>query len=141
VNAVGLEQRGHQDAAADLRFPQRQVLGRGRILRVAHPGGTVAGLGPVHHVIARGADKRAFALELGASHYIDSTTQDVAAELSKLGGASVILATVTDAKSMSAAVGGLAIDGKLLVVGASAEPIQVSPFALIGGRRSVAGWC
>jgi len=90
--------------------------------------------------IARGADKRAFALELGARHYIDSTRQDVAAELMKLGGARVILATVTDAKSMSAAVGGLAVDGKLVVVGVSAEPIEVSPLALISGRRSVTGW-
>jgi D-arabinose 1-dehydrogenase-like Zn-dependent alcohol dehydrogenase len=90
--------------------------------------------------IARGTDKKALALQLGASHYIDSTSQDVAAELMKLGGARVILATVTDAKSMSAAIGGLAIDGKLLIVGATNEPIEVSPLALIGGRRSVAGW-
>lgn len=90
--------------------------------------------------IARGADKRAFAIELGARHYIDSTAQDVAAELMKRGGARVILATVTDSKSMSAAVGGLGVGGKLVVVGASAEPIEVSPFALIGGRRSIAGW-
>jgi D-arabinose 1-dehydrogenase-like Zn-dependent alcohol dehydrogenase len=122
----------------------------------ARPGDLVAvlGIGGLGHLgvqyaakmgcrtvaIARGADKRAFALDLGARHYIDSTTQDVAAELTRLGGARVILATVTDAKSMSAAVGGLGIDGKLLVVGASAEPIEVSPFALIGGRRSIAGW-
>jgi D-arabinose 1-dehydrogenase-like Zn-dependent alcohol dehydrogenase len=90
--------------------------------------------------IARGEDKRAFAIELGARHYIDSTTQDVAAGLMKLGGAKVILATVTDSKSMSAAFGGLGVGGKLVVVGASAEPIEVSPFALIGGRRSIAGW-
>ena len=90
--------------------------------------------------IARGADKRASALELGARHYIDSTTQEVAAELTKLGGAKVVLATVTDAKSMSAAVGGLGVDGKLVVVGVSAEPIEVSPLALISGRRSVTGW-
>jgi D-arabinose 1-dehydrogenase-like Zn-dependent alcohol dehydrogenase len=90
--------------------------------------------------IARGTDKKALALQLGARHYIDSTSQDVAAELMKLGGARVILATVTDAKSMSAAIGGLAIDGKLLIVGATNEPIEVSPLALIGGRRSVAGW-
>ena len=90
--------------------------------------------------IARGADKRAFSLELGARHYIDSTTQDVAAELMRLGGAKVILATVTDAKSMSAAVGGLGVDGKLVVVGVSTEPIEVSPLALIAGRRSVVGW-
>ena len=90
--------------------------------------------------IARGADKRAFSLELGARHYIDSTTQDVAAELMRLGGAKVILATVTDAKSMSAVVGGLGVDGKLVVVGVSTEPIEVSPLALIAGRRSVMGW-
>ena len=90
--------------------------------------------------IARGADKGPLALKLGAHQYIDSTAQDVAAELMKHGGARLILATVTDSKSMSAAVGGLGVDGKLLVVGASPEPIEVSPFALIPGRRSVAGW-
>jgi len=90
--------------------------------------------------IARGADKQALALELGADHAIDSTTQDVAAELMKLGGARIVLATVTDSRSMSAAIGGLGIDGKLLIVGASFEPIEVAPLALIGGRRSIAGW-
>jgi D-arabinose 1-dehydrogenase-like Zn-dependent alcohol dehydrogenase len=90
--------------------------------------------------IARGADKQALALELGADHAIDSTTQDVAAELMKLGGARIVLATVTDSRSMSAAIGGLGIDGKLIIVGASFEPIEVAPLALIGGRRSIAGW-
>ncbi len=52
----------------------------------------------------------------------------------------MILATVTDAKSMSAAVGGLRTDGRLVVLGASPEAIEVSPFALILGRRGVAGW-
>ncbi len=90
--------------------------------------------------IARGTDKAALAHKLGSEIYIDSTTQNVAAELTKLGGARVILATVTDSKSMSDAVGGLGIDGKLLVVGASLQPIEVSPLALIPGRRSIAGW-
>jgi D-arabinose 1-dehydrogenase-like Zn-dependent alcohol dehydrogenase len=90
--------------------------------------------------IARGADKGPLAKKLGAEIYIDSTTQNAAEELGKLGGAKVILATVTDAKSMSAVLGGLGIDGKLLVVGASGEPIEVPPLLLIGGRRSVAGW-
>jgi D-arabinose 1-dehydrogenase-like Zn-dependent alcohol dehydrogenase len=90
--------------------------------------------------IARGEDKGPLARKLGAHHYIDSTVQNVAAELAKLGGARVILATLTDSKSMSAAVGGLGIDGKLLVLGASLQPIEVSPLALIGGRRSVSGW-
>jgi D-arabinose 1-dehydrogenase-like Zn-dependent alcohol dehydrogenase len=50
------------------------------------------------------------------------------------------LATVTDAKSMSTTIGGLGIDGRLIVLGASADPIEVSPLMLIGQRRSIAGW-
>jgi len=90
--------------------------------------------------IARGTDKEPLARKLGAHHYIDSTSQNVSAELGKLGGARVILATVTDSKSMSDAVGGLGIDGKLMVVGASMQPIEVPPLALISSRRSIAGW-
>ena len=90
--------------------------------------------------IARGADKGPLAKKLGAHVYIDSTLQDAAAELTKLGGAKIILATVTDAKSMSSVIAGLGIDGKLMVVGASGEPIEVSPLLLIGARRSLAGW-
>jgi D-arabinose 1-dehydrogenase-like Zn-dependent alcohol dehydrogenase len=90
--------------------------------------------------IARGTDKEALARRLGAQHYIDSTTQNVAQELTKLGGARVLLATLTDAKSMSDAVGGLGVDGKLMVIGASMQPIEVPPLALISSRRSIAGW-
>jgi D-arabinose 1-dehydrogenase-like Zn-dependent alcohol dehydrogenase len=90
--------------------------------------------------IARGADKGPLAKKLGAHVYIDSTSQNAAEELTKLGGAKVILATVTDAESMSSVVAGLGIDGKLVVLGASADPIEVSPLLLIGARRSIAGW-
>jgi D-arabinose 1-dehydrogenase-like Zn-dependent alcohol dehydrogenase len=90
--------------------------------------------------VARGTDKEPLARRLGAQHYIDSTTQNVAQELTKLGGARVILATLTDAKSMSDAVGGLGVDGKLMVIGASMQPIEVPPLALILARRSIAGW-
>ncbi len=90
--------------------------------------------------IARGTDKGPLAKKLGAHVYIDSTAQNAAEELTKLGGAKVILATVTDAKAMSSVVAGLGIDGKLVVVGASGDPIEVPPLLLIGGRRSIAGW-
>jgi D-arabinose 1-dehydrogenase-like Zn-dependent alcohol dehydrogenase len=122
----------------------------------ARPGDVVAvlGLGGLGHLgvqfavkmgfetaaIARGSDKGPLAKQLGAQHYIDSQAQDVAAELTKLGGARVILATATNADAMTAVLGGLGIGGKLLVLGASPEPIRVPPFLLIGGRRSVAGW-
>ncbi len=90
--------------------------------------------------VARGADKGPLARQLGAQHYVDSTTQNVATELTNLGGARVILATLTDARSMSDAVGGLGIDGKLMVLGASMQAIEVSPLALISARRSITGW-
>ena len=90
--------------------------------------------------IARGADKGPLAKKLGAHLYIDSTTQNAAEELTGLGGAKVILATAADAASMSSVAAGLGVDGKLMVLGASAEPIEVSPLLLIGGRRSIAGW-
>ncbi len=90
--------------------------------------------------IARGTDKESFARKLGADHYIDSEGQNVAAELQKLGGAKLILATVTSAKAMSAVIDGLGVNGKLLVVGASMEPFEVSPIQLIGARRTIQGW-
>ncbi len=90
--------------------------------------------------IARGADKEPLARKLGAHHYIDSKAQDVAAELTKLGGARVVLATVTNSDAMAATIGGLGVDGKLLILGASAEPLQVSPLDLLMARRGVAGW-
>jgi alcohol dehydrogenase/propanol-preferring alcohol dehydrogenase len=90
--------------------------------------------------IARGKDKEALARKLGAQHYIDSQTLDPAQELTRLGGARVVLATVTSGKAMTAVLGGLGIDGKLIVLGAADEPLEVSPLLLITGRRSIVGW-
>jgi D-arabinose 1-dehydrogenase-like Zn-dependent alcohol dehydrogenase len=90
--------------------------------------------------IARGAEKGPLAQKLGAHVYLDSTKQDVTAELSKMGGARVILSTVTDAKTMSGVLGGLAVGGKMIVLGVSPEPIEVSPLLLVLGRRSIQGW-
>lgn len=89
--------------------------------------------------IARGTDKEPLARELGAHHYIDSTASDVAEELQKLGGASVVLATVTNAEAMAAVIAGLAPRGKLVIVGASMDPMEIPPAALIGGNTEIAG--
>ena len=89
--------------------------------------------------IARGTDKEALARELGAHHYIDSTASDPGAALAELGGAKVILATVTASAAMSACLGGLGPGGELIVVGASPDPIEVPPPAIIGGQRGVRG--
>src|SRR5262249_40558631 len=66
--------------------------------------------------------------------------QNVAEELTKRGGAQVILSTVTESKAMSAAIGGLGVGGKLLVIGASPDPIEVPPIPMILGRLSILGW-
>jgi D-arabinose 1-dehydrogenase-like Zn-dependent alcohol dehydrogenase len=90
--------------------------------------------------IARGKDKEEFAKELGAHIYIDSQEKNSSEELMKLGGAKIILATVTDSKTMSAAVNGLGVNGKLVVIGASLEPLEISGLTLIMGKRSIIGW-
>ena len=77
---------------------------------------------------------------LGAHQYLDSDTVNVAQELTKQGGASVILATAPNGKAMSNLIDALGVGGTLLVVGASADPITVTPIQLIGKRRSIQGW-
>ena len=95
-----------------------------------------------YHTVAigRGQDKEALALKLGAARYLDTEKTNAAGELTKMGGASVILATAPNSKAMSELIDGLGVGGKLLVVGASADPITVTPIQLIGARRSIQGW-
>jgi D-arabinose 1-dehydrogenase-like Zn-dependent alcohol dehydrogenase len=90
--------------------------------------------------IGRGKDKEALARKLGAAHYVDTAAGDPADALQKFGGANVILATAPDSKAISALVNGLSPNGTLVVVGASFEPITVSPIQLISGRKSIQGW-
>lgn len=90
--------------------------------------------------VGRGLQNAALAKRLGAVAYIDSKATNAAQELQRLGGAKVVLATAPNSKSMSALVDGLGVGGKLLVVGATADPIEVSPLQLIGRRRDVQGW-
>ena len=90
--------------------------------------------------IGRGQDKEALALKLGAARYLDGAIVNAADALTKMGGASVILATAPNSKAMSELVEGLGVGGKLLVVGASPDPITVTPIQLIGNRRSIQGW-
>lgn len=122
----------------------------------AQPGDLVAieGLGGLGHLavqfanrfgfrvaaISRGHENAELASKLGAHHYLDSRTTNIAEKLQKIGGARVILATAPSGKSKSALVDGLATNGKMVVVGASPESIEVSPVQLIHGRRSIQGW-
>jgi propanol-preferring alcohol dehydrogenase len=90
--------------------------------------------------IARGRDKEELAKKLGAKIYIDSAATDPAAELVKAGSAKVIVSTVTSGKAVNAILDGLAINGKLILVGNPDAPLEVPGRLLIGGRRTITGW-
>ena len=90
--------------------------------------------------VGRGPENAALAKKLGASVYIDSGATNAAAELQKLGGARVILATAPSSKSMSSLIDGLGMNGRLMVVGATLDPIEVTPVQLIFGMKSLQGW-
>jgi D-arabinose 1-dehydrogenase-like Zn-dependent alcohol dehydrogenase len=90
--------------------------------------------------VGRGPENAALAKKLGAHVYIDSAATDAAAELQKLGGARVILATAPNSKSMSALIPGLGTNGRMMVVGATMDPIEVTPIGLIFGMKSIQGW-
>jgi D-arabinose 1-dehydrogenase-like Zn-dependent alcohol dehydrogenase len=90
--------------------------------------------------IGRGPENAALAKKLGATLYIDSKATNAAQELQKLGGAKVILATAPNSKAMSELIDGLGPNGKLLVIGAAFDPIEVTPVQLIMGNKSIQGW-
>jgi D-arabinose 1-dehydrogenase-like Zn-dependent alcohol dehydrogenase len=90
--------------------------------------------------IGRGGENGALATKLGASVYIDSKSTNAAEELQKLGGAQVILATAPSSKAMSELIDGLGPNGKLMVIGAAFDPIEVAPVQLISGSRTIQGW-
>ncbi|MEV4976630.1 alcohol dehydrogenase [Streptomyces scopuliridis] len=122
----------------------------------ARPGDLVAvlGIGGLGHLgvryavamgfetvaIARGADKADFAKQLGAHHYIDSTAGTTVAEaLQSLGGAKVVLATAANSDAITATVEGLSHRGELVVIGASADPLGITPGQLIMRGKIVRG--
>jgi len=90
--------------------------------------------------IGRGPENAALAKKLGAHVYIDSKSTNAAEALQKMGGARVILATAPNSKAMSELIDGLGPNGKLLVIGAAFEPIEVTPVQLINGSRTIQGW-
>jgi propanol-preferring alcohol dehydrogenase len=121
----------------------------------ARPGDTVAvqGIGGLGHLglqyaakmgfrtvaVSRGADKEELARKLGAHEYVDTQKVTAAEGLLKLGGADLVLATAPNAEAMGSTIGGLKARGKLLVVAAPFDPLNVSAMGLLSGK-TIAGW-
>lgn len=121
----------------------------------ARPGDTVAvqGIGGLGHLaiqyaarmgfrtiaVSSGAEKEELARQLGAHEYVDTKKVKAAEGLQKLGGADLVLATAPYADAIASTVDGLKPRGKLLIVAAPFEPLQVSAFSLLSGK-TIAGW-
>ncbi|MFK4148680.1 alcohol dehydrogenase [Streptomyces sp. NPDC004065] len=122
----------------------------------ARPGDLVAvlGIGGLGHLgvqyaaamgfetvaIARGAEKADLAKQLGAHHYVDSTAGTPVSEaLQSLGGAKAVVATAGSSEAIATTVDGLAPRGELVVIGAAAEPMEISPVQLLMKGKVVRG--
>jgi len=121
----------------------------------ARPGDTVAvqGIGGLGHLaiqyaarmgfrtvaLSHGPEKEALARELGAREYVDTQRVDAAEGLRRLGGADLVLATAPHASAIASTIGGLKARGKLLVVAAAFEPMQLAVLPLLSGK-TIAGW-
>ena len=89
-------------------------------------------------VLSHSPEKEQLAYQLGAHLFIDAA--DAARELKKLGGAKVILCTAPSGQAISALVDGLAVSGKIIIVTAPPDMVQIPAFLLLGGSRSLGGW-
>jgi D-arabinose 1-dehydrogenase-like Zn-dependent alcohol dehydrogenase len=89
--------------------------------------------------IGLGRDKEKLAKDLGAHVYIDTAADDAGAVLQRMGGARAILTTSPSGAAMGPLVAGLAVRGKLIVVGVPQDQIQLNAFPLVFGGRSIYG--
>jgi alcohol dehydrogenase/propanol-preferring alcohol dehydrogenase len=90
--------------------------------------------------ISTSADKEELARKLGADHFIATDDVDAVEKLQELGGADLIVATAPHADAISSVIDGLGIDGTMLLIAATGDPVQVSPLQLLQARKSLKGW-
>jgi propanol-preferring alcohol dehydrogenase len=89
--------------------------------------------------IGRGMDKEGLARKLGAHHYIDSASADPGQALQELGGAALVIATASGGKAVAQVMKGLRPRGKIIALGATPDPIEVSTSDLLFGSRAIEG--
>jgi D-arabinose 1-dehydrogenase-like Zn-dependent alcohol dehydrogenase len=89
--------------------------------------------------IGKGHDKEKLTKDLGAHVYIDTAVDDAAVVLQRMGGARAILATAPSGNAMGPLVSGLAVRGKLIVLGVPSDEIRLNAFPLVFGGRSIYG--
>ncbi|GBG30021.1 Cinnamyl alcohol dehydrogenase 7 [Hondaea fermentalgiana] len=111
----------------------------------------VAGLGGLGHmsvkfalaigakvtVLSRGTAKRDDAFKLGAHDYVD--VKDPEAMKAAAASIDFILDTISAKHDLTSYLSLLRYDGKLIMVGASPEPLDLVVFTIIMGRKTIAG--
>lgn len=88
-------------------------------------------------VLSTSDNKEVDAKRLGAHHFVNSRNAEKMKSLA--GHFDFILNTVSAKNDYNALLGLLHTNGSMVLVGAPAEPSQISGFSLIIGRRSIAG--
>ena len=111
------------------------VLGLGGLGHMAVKFGVAFGADVT--VLSTSASKEEAAKALGAHHFI--VTKDEAQAASVKNSFDFILDTVSAEHDMNMYLGMLKTNGVHICVGAPSDPHKISAFALIGGRKSVAG--
>ncbi|HVX10018.1 MAG TPA: alcohol dehydrogenase [Pirellulales bacterium] len=96
-------------------------------------------MGFVTVAISGGKDKEELVRRLGATHYLDFRTTEPVAGLNQFGGMHLILATAPSSKAIAPMINALTERGKLLIVAAPPDSLEISPVMLLSGR-SIAGW-
>src|SRR6516162_9384904 len=84
--------------------------------------------------VSHSPDKDRFIRELGADEIVRDGTG-----LAGAGGADVVLGTSNSADAMADSIRGLRPDGRLVIMGAEAKPLTVSPFELLMKRIKIIG--
>ncbi|NUS10902.1 MAG: NAD(P)-dependent alcohol dehydrogenase [Streptomyces sp.] len=111
------------------------ILGMGGL---GHMGVKIAhALGAEVTVLSQTLRKKDDGLKLGADHYYATSDENTFKELA--GTFDLILSTVSAPLNLDAYLALLRTDGAFVNVGAPEEPVKLSLFSVIGGRKTLAG--
>ena len=89
--------------------------------------------------ISRGVDKKALARSSALTSTSTPRRWTRRRACRRLGGADLVLATAPHSAAIASTVNGLKARGKLLIVAAPFEPLQIPALSLLSGK-SIAGW-
>ncbi len=111
------------------------IVGMGGL---GHMGVKIAkAMGAEVSVLSQSVKKQEDALRLGADSFHATGEEGTFKQLAR--SFDLVVSTISATVDMASYLGTLKLDGALVNVGAPEEPLSVPAFALIGGRRSLAG--